>query len=62
MLQIRAELVYNNIRLYPFDTDETDEEEIQLNETIRVCVFLIMALYDAPDGWAECDSFCRCGV
>ncbi|KAI6036411.1 cell division GTP binding protein [Pisolithus microcarpus] len=32
---IRAELIYHNIRLYPFDTDETDEEEIQLNETIR---------------------------
>ncbi|KIJ69188.1 hypothetical protein HYDPIDRAFT_80824 [Hydnomerulius pinastri MD-312] len=33
--KIRAELVYNNIRLYPFDTDENDEEEIQLNESIR---------------------------
>ena len=36
MVQIRDELVYNNIRLYPFDTDENDEEEIQLNESIRV--------------------------
>lgn len=34
--QIRAELVYHNIRLYPFDTDDSDEEEVQLNETIRV--------------------------
>jgi septin family protein len=34
--QIRDELVYHNIRLYPFDTDENDEEEIQLNESIRV--------------------------
>ncbi|KAH7921380.1 cell division/GTP binding protein [Leucogyrophana mollusca] len=33
--KIRAELVYNNIRLYPFDTDENDDEEIQLNESIR---------------------------
>jgi len=33
--KIREELVYHNIRLYPFDTDEYDEEEIQLNETIR---------------------------
>ncbi|KAI6028580.1 Septin-type guanine nucleotide-binding (G) domain-containing protein [Pisolithus orientalis] len=33
--KIRAELVYHNIRLYPFDTDENDEEEIQLNEGIR---------------------------
>ena len=34
--KIRDELIYNNIRLYPFDTDEDDEEEVQLNETIRV--------------------------
>ncbi|GJJ12409.1 Septin Spn2 [Clathrus columnatus] len=33
--KIRAELVYQNIRLYPFDTDELDEEELQLNEQIR---------------------------
>ncbi|KII88131.1 hypothetical protein PLICRDRAFT_41256 [Plicaturopsis crispa FD-325 SS-3] len=33
--KIRAELVYNNIRLYPFDTDENDDDEIQLNESIR---------------------------
>ncbi|KAG8893042.1 cell division control protein [Tulasnella sp. 417] len=26
---------YNNIRLYPFDTDENDPEELALNETIR---------------------------
>jgi hypothetical protein len=35
-LQIREELVYNNIRLYPFDTDEDDEDEVHLNEAIRV--------------------------
>lgn len=35
-MKIREELVYHNIRLYPFDTDEDDQEEIQLNETIRV--------------------------
>ncbi|TRM59268.1 Septin-type guanine nucleotide-binding (G) domain-containing protein [Schizophyllum amplum] len=34
-VQIREELVYHNIRLYPFDTDEDDEEEKQLNESIR---------------------------
>jgi len=33
--KIRAEMVYHNIGLYPFDTDENDEEEIQLNESIR---------------------------
>lgn len=36
--KIREELVYHNIRLYPFDTDEDDEEEVQLNESIRVCI------------------------
>ncbi|KAF8197506.1 septin ring protein [Pholiota molesta] len=34
-IKIRDELVYNSIRLYPFDTDEDDEEEVQLNESIR---------------------------
>lgn len=29
-------MTYHNIRLYPFDTDENDDEEIQLNESIRV--------------------------
>lgn len=29
-------MIYHNIRLYPFDTEENDEEEIQLNESIRV--------------------------
>ena len=36
VVQIREELVYHNIRLYPFDTEENDEEEVQLNESIRV--------------------------
>lgn len=34
-LAIREELVHHNIRLYPFDTDEDDEEEIARNEEIR---------------------------
>ena len=34
--KLREELIYHNIRLYPFDTEENDEEEIQLNESIRV--------------------------
>jgi septin 3/9/12 len=34
--QIRAELAFNNIRYYPFDSDENDEEEQQLNEAIQV--------------------------
>jgi len=33
--KIRAELVHHNIGLYPFDTDENDAEELQLNEQIR---------------------------
>ncbi|KAF5388976.1 hypothetical protein D9757_005065 [Collybiopsis confluens] len=33
--KIREELVYHNIRLYPFDTDEDDDEEVNLNENIR---------------------------
>jgi septin 3/9/12 len=33
--KIREETAYHNIRLYPFDTDENDDEEVQLNQTIR---------------------------
>ncbi|KAJ9118228.1 hypothetical protein QFC22_004135 [Naganishia vaughanmartiniae] len=33
--QIRAELQQHAIKLYPFDTEELDAEEIQLNERIR---------------------------
>lgn len=33
--RIRAELVHHEIGLYPFDTDEADAEEVQLNEQIR---------------------------
>lgn len=50
--KIRAELVYHNIRLYPFDTEETDEEEIQLNESIRVSPdtdFLVVVLRTVQD-------------
>lgn len=31
-----AELLHNQIRLYPFDAEEHDDEELQLNERIRV--------------------------
>lgn len=31
--------MYHNIRLYPFDTDENDDEEVQLNELIRVRIY-----------------------
>ena len=36
ILQIRAELFHHNIRMYPFDTDDNDDEEVQANEAIRV--------------------------
>ena len=39
----REELIYHNIRLYPFDTEENDEEEIQLNESIRVRLLTYVA-------------------
>ncbi|WVW78876.1 hypothetical protein I302_100839 [Kwoniella bestiolae CBS 10118] len=33
--RVMAELQFNQIRLYPFDADELDEEELTLNERIR---------------------------
>jgi len=33
--KIRGELFHQSIRLYPFDTDDNDDEEVQLNENIR---------------------------
>ncbi|PWN54197.1 putative CDC10-septin [Violaceomyces palustris] len=33
--RIRAEMQYNNIRVYPFDNEEYEEEERELNERIR---------------------------
>jgi septin 3/9/12 len=30
-------MVHHNIRLYPFDTEDNDDEEVQLNDSIRVC-------------------------
>lgn len=35
-VQIMAEMQHNQIRSYPFDAEENDEEELQLNERIRV--------------------------
>jgi septin 3/9/12 len=34
--RIRAEMQYNNIRVYPFDNEEYEDEERELNERIRV--------------------------
>ena len=44
--QIRAELVYHNIVLYPFDTDENDDEELRLNERIRVSLKNLRELWE----------------
>lgn len=38
--RIRAELDHHQIRVYPFDSDDADPEEVQLNEAIRVGPFL----------------------
>jgi len=32
--KIRADFEYHNIRLYPFDSEEHDDEEVQLNQNI----------------------------
>lgn len=34
--QIRGEFEYHNIQLYPFDSEEHDDEEVELNQTIKV--------------------------
>jgi len=36
--RIRQELAHNQIRLYPFDDSEADEEEIALNERVRAMI------------------------
>lgn len=46
--------MYHNIRLYPFDTDENDDEEVQLNEQIRVRVDLLFNSYEVcPDTYCQ---------
>jgi hypothetical protein len=34
-------MVHHSIRLYPFDTEENDEEEVALNESIRVSAMAV---------------------
>ncbi|KAJ1023883.1 hypothetical protein NDA13_004717 [Ustilago tritici] len=36
--RIRAEMQYNNIRVYPFDNQDYEEEERELNERIRTLI------------------------
>lgn len=38
--RIRAELLHHNIRAYPFDNEESNQEETLLNESIRVSLHL----------------------
>lgn len=55
--QIREELVYHNIRLYPFDTDEDNQEEVELNATIRVgssCVLVRNKMLTRPGHYSLC--------
>jgi len=42
-IQIMAEMQHNQIRSYPFDAEENDEEELQLNERIRVSCMIWIA-------------------
>jgi hypothetical protein len=45
-------MVHHNIRLYPFDTEDNDDEEVQLNDSIRVCLLslsLSRTVTDRPD-------------
>ena len=51
--KIREELIYHNIRLYPFDTEENDEEEIQLNESIRVRLLEYIASLTGGRSWCN---------
>jgi len=36
--KIRGEFDYHNIQLYPFDSEEHDEEEVELNQTIKTII------------------------
>ena len=56
--RIKAELVFHNIKLYPYESDEDDEQEQALNESIRVSkVNRPYYLTDHQVGFA---SFCYC--
>ncbi|KAF9231166.1 Septin-domain-containing protein [Melanogaster broomeanus] len=46
--KIRAGLVYNNTRMYPFDTDDNDDKEVQLNESI--CNIIPFAVVSSEHG------------
>ncbi|KAF9230186.1 Septin-domain-containing protein [Melanogaster broomeanus] len=46
--EIPAGLVYNNTRMYPFDTDDNDDKEVQLNESI--CNIIPFAVVSSEHG------------
>lgn len=72
--QIRDELHYHNIRLYPFDSDDHDTEEMQLNEAIRVSLSslpltktnqphdLLMESFGTSRTWFRLQSLVRKGT
>ena len=43
-----AELQHNQIRLYPFDAEENDDEELQLNTRIRVSSAVLRGFPSSP--------------
>lgn len=59
--RIRAEMQYNNIRLYPYDDDEHEEEERELNDRIRVCFALCVSCLPLIRFFPVSHSFRRCG-
>jgi septin 3/9/12 len=56
--RIKAELVFHNIKLYPYESDEDDEQEQALNESIRVSK--VNRPYCFTDHQVGFASFCYC--
>ncbi|KAE8321035.1 cell division/GTP binding protein [Aspergillus sergii] len=42
--RIKEEFAFHNLKMYPYDNDELDDEERAVNAQIKVCTFLIRAL------------------
>ncbi|KAI7944611.1 hypothetical protein MJO28_010306 [Puccinia striiformis f. sp. tritici] len=47
-VRIRDELSYHSIRLYPFDNEDQDTEELRPNEAIRVSNLLLQPQSSCP--------------
>jgi septin 3/9/12 len=37
--RIKEEFQFHNLRMYPYDNEEHDQEEVSLNTQIKVCPF-----------------------